>query len=50
MIFLLQSAVVLGICLLVAYIFVRGLLGVMYELASLIVRILNGPDNEGENK
>jgi len=41
---------VLGLCLVVAYIFMRGLLGVSYEAASWAVKKFDGPDNEGENK
>jgi hypothetical protein len=37
---------VLGLCIVIAYIFVRGLLGVMYEIASWAVTKFDGPDNE----
>jgi len=47
MIFL--SAIKLGLCILVAYIFVRGCLGVMYEAADWAIRVLDGSDNKKDS-
>jgi hypothetical protein len=42
------SHLVLGLCICtgISYIFMRGFLGVTYELANWAVTKLNGPDNE----
>lgn len=36
-----SSLASLGICILCAYIFMRGLLGVLYEVTDAVVKILN---------
>jgi hypothetical protein len=46
----LQSPLSIPLCIVFVYIFIRGLLGIFYEVASWTVKILNGPDNEGESK
>ncbi len=38
----------LWICIVFAYFFMRGLLGIFYDIASWAVVKLDGPDNEGD--
>jgi len=47
---ILRSFRELLLCIGVAYIFMRGLLGVFYEVASWVVKKLDGPDNEKDSE